>query len=215
MFCSEFRDRQPEYYRAAIGSGSVKVNGKPADETYVIQNGDCISHTIHRHEPPVSSRLIKIIHHNPDTGLLVIDKPAGIPVHATGRYHQNSIVTILRLEYGFPEPLPGNRLDRLTSGVMIMGLNKTMAQQIHAQFVRRTVFKEYYCRVTGNFPDGEITVDKPILVVSPKHTLNRLREGGKPSSTIFAKVFYDEKRNESVVIAKPLTGRTHQIRYAI
>ena len=170
---------------------------------------------IHRHEPPVSSRPIKIIHHNAETGLLVIDKPAGIPVHPTGRYHQNSVATILRLEHGFAHVFPCNRLDRLTSGVMILGLNKTITQQMHAQFLQRTVFKEYYCRVTGNFPDGEVTVDKPILVVSPKHTLNRLRDNGKPSSTVFRKLFYDEKMNQSVVLAKPLTGRTHQIRCVI
>lgn len=191
------------------------MNGKAADENYVVQNGDCISHMIHRHEPPVPSRPIKIIHHDPESGLLVINKPAGIPVHPSGRYHQNSIATILRLEHGFTEVLPCNRLDRLTSGVMIMALNKTVARQIHTQLMQRTVFKEYYCRVTGNFPDGEVAVDKPIAVVSPKHTLNRLREDGKPSSTVFRKLFYDERRNQSVVLAKPLTGRTHQIRYMI
>ena len=213
VFCTEFRDRQPEYYRAAIGRGSVSVNGKTVDENYKIQNGDCISHTIHRHEPPVSSQPIKIIHHNPETGLLVIDKPAGIPVHGAGRYHQNSIVSILRLEYGFKDVAAINRLDRLTSGVMLLGLNKVLAAEMHNVFLQRNVSKEYYCRVAGKFPDGEVKVDKPIIVVSPKHGLNRLREDGKPSSTVFEKVFYDEKREQSVVLAKPLTGRTHQIRY--
>src|SRR5208282_5850061 len=124
VFCSEFRDRQPEYYRAAIARGSVNVNGKQVEESYKIKNGDCISHTIHRHEPPVSSKPIKIIHHDVEKGLLVIDKPAGIPVHGAGRYHQNSIVSILRLEYGFKEVAAINRLDRLTSGIMLMGLEK-------------------------------------------------------------------------------------------
>jgi RluA family pseudouridine synthase len=183
------------------------------DETYKIQNGDCISHTIHRHEPPVSSRPVKIIHHNSETGLIVIDKPAGIPVHAAGRYHQNSIVTILRLEHGFPDASPCNRLDRLTSGVMMVGLNKTISNNIHAQLSQRSVFKEYYCRVSGEFPEAEITVDKSIATVSPKHGLNRLKANGKPSTTVFNRIFYDERRDQSVVLAKPLTGRTHQIRY--
>jgi RluA family pseudouridine synthase len=189
------------------------VNGKQAEETYKIQNGDCISHTIHRHEPPVSSKPIKIIHHDAETGFLVIDKPAGIPVHGAGRYHQNSIISILRLEYGFKDVAALNRLDRLTSGIMLLALNKTLAAKFQVQFLQRNISKEYYCRVVGRFPDGEITVDKPIIVVSPKHGLNRLREDGKPSSTIFERIFYDEERKQSVVLAKPLTGRTHQIRY--
>jgi len=81
------------------------------------------------------------------------------------------------------------------------------------QFQQRTMLKEYYCRVVGNFPEGEVVVDKAILVVSPRHGLNRLREGGKPSTTKFERLFYDEERDQSVVLAKPLTGRTHQIRY--
>jgi len=185
------------------------VNGKVVDENYEIQNGDCVSHTIHRHEPPVSSRPVKIIHHDTETGLLVIDKPAGIPVHPSGRYHQNSVVTVLKLELGFKDASPCNRLDRLTSGVMFFGLNKTIAK-----LFERSVWKEYYCRVAGRFPDGEIKVDKPILTISPKHGLNRLRDDGKPSCTVFERVFYDEERDQSVVLAKPLTGRTHQIRYA-
>jgi RluA family pseudouridine synthase len=178
----------------------------------VIQNGDCISHTIHRHEPPVSSRPVRVIHHDP-AGLLVIDKPAGIPVHPSGRYHQNSVVTVVRLELGFMDAGPCNRLDRLTSGVMFFHLNSKIASEMHAQLFERSVWKEYYCRVAGRFPEAEVKVDKPILTISPKHGLNRLREDGKPSCTVFERLFYDEKRDQSVVLAKPLTGRTHQIRY--
>jgi len=97
---------------------------------------------------------------------------------------------------------------------MFFGLNKTIANVMHAQLFERSVWKEYYSRVAGRFPDGEIKVDKPILTISPKHGLNRLRDDGKPSCTVFERVFYDEERDQSVVLAKPLTGRTHQIRYA-
>ena len=117
------------------------------------------------------------------------------------------------MEYGFKDVAAINRLDRLTSGIMLLGLNSAFAAKMHEQFMQRNISKEYYCRVVGRFPDGEITVDKPIIVVSPKHGLNRLREDGKPSNTVFERVFYDEEREQSVVLAKPLTGRTHQIRY--
>jgi len=96
---------------------------------------------------------------------------------------------------------------------MLLGLTSEIAAKMSLQFQQRTMFKEYYCRVVGKFPEGEVVVDKAILVVSPRHGLNRLREGGKPSTTKFERLFYDEDRDQSVVLAKPLTGRTHQIRY--
>jgi 23S rRNA-/tRNA-specific pseudouridylate synthase len=96
---------------------------------------------------------------------------------------------------------------------MFFGLNKKISNDVHAQLSGRTVWKEYYCRVAGKFPEGEIKVDKPISTISPKHGLNRLKDGGKASSTVFERLFYDEERDQSVVLAKPLTGRTHQIRY--
>ena len=134
-------------------------------------------------------------------------------MHAAGRYHQNSIISILRLEYGLKDIMPCNRLDRLTSGVMFLGMNQRLRDSMQAQLRERTVSKEYYCRVAGEFPEGTVTVDKAMQMVSPKHTLSRLVEGGKPATTVFERIFYDQKRNHSVVLAKPLTGRTHQIRY--
>ena len=105
-----------------------------------------------------------------------------------------------------------NRLDRLTSGVMLLALTKDTAQKMWAQLKDRNVLKEYYCRVVGKFPEGEITVDEPIHTVSVKVGLHRVSQKGRPSTTVFERVFYDEKRNQSVVLARPLTGRTHQIR---
>ncbi|KKA24048.1 hypothetical protein T310_1929 [Rasamsonia emersonii CBS 393.64] len=120
IFTTEFRDRPPEYYKHAIESGQVTVGGKVASPTTRIKNGEVISHTLHRHEPPVTGQPIGIIHEDDD--LLVIDKPAGVPVHAAGRYHFNSVVEILRSERGNGfKPHPCNRLDRLTSGVMFFG----------------------------------------------------------------------------------------------
>lgn len=60
----------------------------------VLLNGDMISHTMHRHEPPVTGEPIGIVHE--DDAIMVICKPAGVPVHPTGRYNYNSVTEILR-----------------------------------------------------------------------------------------------------------------------
>lgn len=70
--------------------------------------------------------------------------------------------------------------------------------------------KEYVCRVEGEFPDGEVVCEEPILVVSFKVGLCRVDPKGKDSRTVFQKLSYNGC--SSVVRCLPLTGRTHQIR---
>jgi tRNA pseudouridine synthase 9 len=53
VFITEFRDRSNAYYALVIDSGKIKVNGKDVTRDYIIQNGDVLSHSVHRHEPPV------------------------------------------------------------------------------------------------------------------------------------------------------------------
>lgn len=98
VFWTEFRDKDKEYYREAIASGQVTINQKVATLDTIVRNGDQISHRTHKHEPPVTSRKIKIIYE--DDELVVIDKPSGIPVHPTGRYRFNTVVMVLKHEQG-------------------------------------------------------------------------------------------------------------------
>jgi tRNA pseudouridine synthase 9 len=198
----------------------------------VVQNGDVISHTLHRHEPPVTAQPIGVIHEDED--LIVINKPAGVPVHPAGRYNYNSVNEILRAErgHGF-NPLPCNRLDRLTSGIMFIGKHAKAAEAIGRQIKERTVKKEYIARVLGEFPEGDVVCDKPILSISPKLGLNRVRANGKEARTVFKRLAYYPPRETpapglmpgreagmawkrlpgySIVRCLPLTGRTHQLR---
>lgn len=167
--------------------------------------------------------------------MLVVDKPAGVPVHSAGRYHHNSVMEILRFERGNQwTPRPCNRLDRLTSGVMFVGKTAKAAENMAIKLKQRTVQKEYVARVKGRFPDGVIVCDQPIMSVSPKVGLNRVRATGKEAKTMFRRLAYypshaaqrgghsgvatpppalsNEEDGYSVVHCLPLTGRTHQIR---
>jgi tRNA pseudouridine synthase 9 len=216
----------------------VTINGqKIPSTTTIVKNGDVISHTLHRHEPPVSAQEIGIVHE--DNDIIVINKPAGVPVHPAGRYNYNSIVEIMRAERDFQfNPLPCNRLDRLTSGIMFIGKHRQAADDMSVQIKERTVKKEYIARVVGEFPEGEIVCEKPILQISPKLGLNRVRANGKEARTVFKRMAYyppktkegsaapplskstadndgrpwRELRGYSIVRCLPLTGRTHQLR---
>ncbi|KAF2650880.1 pseudouridine synthase [Lophiostoma macrostomum CBS 122681] len=234
IFAAEFRDRPTEYYEKAIVEGRVVLNGKPVPSTTtLVRNGDIISHTLHRHEPPVSAQSIGIVHEDED--LIVINKPAGMPVHPAGRYNFNSIIELMRADRGYGwNPLPCNRLDRLTSGIMFIGKHRQAAEDMSAQIRGRTVKKEYITRVVGEFPEGEVVCEKPILQISPKLGLNAVRANGKEATTVFKRLAYyppkDESDSEtqlngedkgmewkklrgySIVRCFPITGRTHQLR---
>jgi tRNA pseudouridine32 synthase len=218
------------------------VNGKPVNNlAHIIKNGDVISHTLHRHEPPVTALPISVLHEDED--MIVINKPAGVPVHPAGRYNYNSVVEIMRAERGHTfNPLPCNRLDRLTSGVMFIGKHAKAAEELSVQISSRTVRKEYLARVKGEFPEGEVVCDMPILQISPKLGLNRVRANGKAARTVFKRLAYYpptaktkevegtegidpaeraklevarpwlRKEGYSIVRCLPVTGRTHQLR---
>ena len=175
--------------KSAIESGNVTVNGQAVPITHRIKNGDIVSHTLHRHEPPVTALPIGIIHE--DNDMIVIDKPAGVPVHPAGRYNYNSIVEIMRAERGHQwNPLPCNRLDRLTSGVMFIGKHPKAAEEVSEKLRARTVQKEYLARVKGKFPDGVVLCDQPIMKISPMLGLNRARASGKDARTKFRRLAY-------------------------
>jgi len=98
------------------------INGKIAKPDTIVRNGDRIENVVHRHEPPVTSKPVKILHEDREREFVVIDKPGSIvrivphrapkadlnalcfqPVHATGRYFYLSLVDILQREFGYPK----------------------------------------------------------------------------------------------------------------
>ncbi|CAO3626613.1 unnamed protein product [Cunninghamella blakesleeana] len=208
IFTTEFRDRSEVYYRYAIEKGLITINGKNITCDTIIKNSDIIGHKIHRHEPPVIDTPIKIVYEEDD--LLVVDKPGGIPVHPAGRYRHNSVVHILRKEKNIPKLHPSNRLDRLTSGLMLICKTSMKASHIEHDMSSGFIQKEYICRVDGEFPSEEIICEEPIKVISHKLSMNYVHPEGKPCKTIFHRIKYDGQ--SSIVRCKPITGRTHQIR---
>lgn len=196
IFESEFRDRPLEYYKKSMESGDIFVNGKRVGPDYVVRNGDLISHTLHRHEPPVTSDPVGIIHEDDD--MIVINKPSGVPVHPAGRYNLNTVLEIMKADRGKDFlPYPCNRLDRLTSGIMFIAKSVRAAEALGSQIKSRTVRKEYLARVTGEFPNGEVVCDQSILQISPKLGLNRVRANGKTARTVFKRLAYYPPSTES------------------
>lgn len=208
VFQNEFRVDSPDNIKTSIAKGNLRVNGQVVDMGYTLKNGDLIEHLIHRHENPVIGEPIEIIEDTPD--LVVINKPSSIPCHPCGKFRFNSIVFIMGKEFGYANLRNIYRLDRLTSGVLIMGKTARKTKELETQVLKRHVHKEYVARVVGEFPKEELEVNQPLDCLSHKLTLWQVRKGGKPSRTTFQRISFNGKT--SLVRCIPHTGRTHQIR---
>lgn len=208
VLAEEFRGYTYDYYKKAIHCGRVRVNGEKVDASRLIQNGDKISHTVHRHEPPVTAEPIKIIHETDE--ILVVNKPGSIPIHPTGRFRHNTVVFILAAEKGYTKLHLVHRLDRLTSGLLLLAKTSECANRIAQQIKSSNVRKEYIAKVIGNFPEGYTEVDQPIASNDLKRERQIISPKGKPSRTGFEKI--KMIGDCSIVKCIPYTGRTHQIR---
>lgn len=105
-----------------------------------------------------------------------------------------------------------NRLDRLTSGLMIIPLSPQRARLLTEEFTAGTVKKEYVARVRGHFPEHEVVCEEPMLTVDRQMGLNIVHPDGKPAKTAFNLIRYDANTDTSVVKCEPHTGRSHQLR---
>lgn len=160
-------------------------------------------------EPDVP-RTFDILHQ--DAHLLAIAKPPGLPVHATARFHRNTLTAVLR-EHFAPQPAPAlaHRLDRETSGLMLLGRTSAASVALKEAFAHRAVKKTYLALVHGR-PPAEGTIDYPLGADTTSGI--RVKMGvvssGLPALTRFRVREY--RGEHALVEAYPETGRQHQIR---
>ena len=207
----------PDYLRAASTNGRLLVNGTPVEERTVFRDGDQLLHTVWRTEPDVPyDGPLEVLLCRP--WLVGINKPAGLPVHAAGRFHRNTCVEVLRTERPeLSEEGSGlhvlHRLDRQVSGVLLLPRSPAVAAELGVALASRRMRKQYIARVRGRFPDGTCTVREPIrMTTSSGATTCDCHASGKAAETDCRHLGYDESSDTSLVLCEPLTGRSHQIR---
>lgn len=148
-----------------------------------------------------------------DGRLLAIDKPAGLPVHATARFHKNTLTALLRERYAESAPRLAHRLDRETSGLMLLGRDHEVEVALKALFRERRIRKRYLAIVHGRGPgprEGVIDLPLGADIASGIRVKMGVAADGYPSRTRYRVL---ESRGEfSLVEASPETGRQHQIR---
>ena len=137
-----------------------------------------------------------------DDNVVALNKPAGLLSMAKGEYCPE--VTLEK--YG----LLVHRLDRDTSGIVIMAKNESTQKSLKCQFQDRKTHKTYYAIVEGRPKLDEALIDLPIARDLKRPTTFRVDAGGKPSETYYKVIKSNDKY--SLLELKPKTGRTHQLR---
>src|SRR5262249_36713341 len=118
-----------------------------------------------RPEPPCP-RAFAVLHE--DDAVIVVDKPAGLPVHATARWHFNTLTRLLTERWPGEGLQIAHRLDRETSGCLVVARGKTAAARCKGAFERRAVAKEYLALARGAPPWDEREIDLPLALARPR-----------------------------------------------
>jgi len=205
-------------YRA-VRKGEVRVNKGRVKQDYRLKEDDQVripplrvakAKKVHKPHVQVEQMLQQRILYE-DARLLVIAKPSGMPVHGGSGISMGLIEALraIRPKEKLLELV--HRLDRDTSGCLLIAKKRSELVQLHQILAHRKMNKQYLALVKGRM-SGNVKANQPLLknVLSSGERIVTVNDEGKSATTRFRVL--KKYRDATLVEAKPLTGRTHQIR---
>ena len=206
--------------RNLISQGKIKVNGNPVKPSYILKNGDVIDLNLPENiELKIKAEAIPLDIIYEDEYLVVVNKPADMIVHPAGKIRSGTLVNALL--YRCQDSLSGiggvirpgivHRLDKNTSGLMVVAKNDFAHLDLSRQIQEHQVTKKYISLVHGNMKDDSGIIDAPIGRSLKNRKKMAVTEGKNREAITHFKVL---KRfsGYTLVEATLRTGRTHQIR---
>jgi UPF0176 protein len=198
-----------EYWQQLCDSGRILCKEKPISANRIVRVGEQFVQVLPNITEPDVNANIRILHEEDD--LVVVNKPAPLPMHPCGRFNRNTLLPILNQVYAPQKLLIVHRLDANTSGLVVFCRTKSSATILQMQFENREVKKTYLARVHG-VPEKESFVGDVGISEKATQAGARLPDAkGLPSRTEF-RLLEKYSDGTSLIEAKPITGRTNQIR---
>lgn len=186
----------------------ISLEGRRARSSTVVRFGQRVLLTRPAPIEPEVPRTFTVLYE--DESVLVIDKPAGLPMHTTAKFWRNTLVAVLRERYPGQHTEICHRIDRETSGVMLIARSSPAAAFLKGAFAHRQVSKRYLALCKGAPPDDGV-IDQPIkLLETPTHLMMGADDDGLPAVTRYRVV--RRFAAHALCEAAPETGRQHQIR---
>ncbi|MBE9911457.1 MULTISPECIES: RluA family pseudouridine synthase [Enterococcus] len=213
-----FADHSRSQVQQWLKDGAVSVNGEPVKANYKVKSADAI--VVEVPEPEeleiVAEDLpIEIVYEDDDVA--VVNKPQGMVVHPSAGHAQGTLVNALMYHMknlssinGVIRPGIVHRIDKDTSGLLMIAKNDQAHEALAQQLKDKTSLRKYIALVHGVIPHEKGTINAPIGRSKVDRKMQAIREDGKPAVTHFTVL--ERFENFTLVELQLETGRTHQIR---